>query len=99
MDGHKVYEYAIKQVPPFMKRIIDQAGISIHDIKKVLIHQANEKMDLSIVLRVLRLYELREIPENFVPMTISWLGNSSVATIPTLLDLFTKVNWKVISLM
>ncbi len=90
MYGHKVYEYAIKHVPPFMKKIIDEAGISIHDIKKVLIHQANEKMDLSIVLRVLRLYGLREIPENFVPMTIGWLGNSSVATIPTLLDLIYK---------
>jgi 3-oxoacyl-[acyl-carrier-protein] synthase-3 len=25
-----------------------------------------------------------------MPMTISWLGNSSVATIPTLLDLISK---------
>ncbi len=25
-----------------------------------------------------------------MPMTISWLGNSSVATIPTMLDLITK---------
>jgi len=25
-----------------------------------------------------------------MPMTISWLGNSSVATVPTLLDLLTR---------
>jgi 3-oxoacyl-[acyl-carrier-protein] synthase III len=28
--------------------------------------------------------------ERLVPMTISWLGNSSVATIPTLLDLLER---------
>jgi 3-oxoacyl-[acyl-carrier-protein] synthase-3 len=29
-----------------------------------------------------------------MPMTISWLGNSSVATIPTLLDLIRKGEMK-----
>ena len=29
-----------------------------------------------------------------MPMTISWLGNSSVATLPTLLDIILKTDWK-----
>ncbi len=29
-------------------------------------------------------------PEDIMPMTIEWLGNSSVATVPTLLDLILK---------
>ena len=36
------------------------------------------------------LYDIAEIPENIMPMTIGWLGNSSVATLPTILDLILK---------
>jgi 3-oxoacyl-[acyl-carrier-protein] synthase-3 len=34
-----------------------------------------------------KLYDLDVLPEGIMPMTIGWLGNSSVATIPTMLDL------------
>jgi 3-oxoacyl-[acyl-carrier-protein] synthase-3 len=47
-------------------------------------------MDDAIIERLYRLYGLDEIPEFALPMTISWLGNASVATIPTLLDLILK---------
>ncbi|MBW2285725.1 MAG: ketoacyl-ACP synthase III, partial [Deltaproteobacteria bacterium] len=57
---------------------------------KVLIHQANEKMDNAILKRLFKLYNVEDIPENIMPMTISWLGNSSVATLPTLLDLLQR---------
>ena len=30
---------------------------------------------------------MNEIPDGIMPMSISWLGNSSVATVPTLIDL------------
>ncbi|MCZ6507844.1 MAG: ketoacyl-ACP synthase III, partial [Acidobacteria bacterium] len=36
------------------------------------------------------LYGVSDEDSNAVPMTISWLGNSSVATVPTLLDLLLK---------
>ncbi|MGY4383367.1 3-oxoacyl-[acyl-carrier-protein] synthase-3 [Pedobacter sp. UYP24] len=90
MNGRKLYEFAVINVPQVVKGAIDKAGISIKDIKAVFIHQANGKMDHAIMKRVFKLYGLDEIPENLVPMTISWLGNSSVATIPTLLDLVLK---------
>lgn len=90
MHGRKVYEYAMKQVADAMKECLDKAGVTIHQLKKVFIHQANEKMDEGIIKALYRLYGVREIPHAVMPMTIHWLGNSSVATVPTLYDLVRK---------
>ena len=90
MDGHKLYEYALKTVPLVVKAEPGESRAAhIGDIKKVLIHQANEKMDEAILKRLFKLYGGEYKPE-VMPMTISWLGNSSVATVPTLLDLLLK---------
>jgi 3-oxoacyl-[acyl-carrier-protein] synthase-3 len=67
-------------------RYIKMHGRDIHEVSKILIHQANEKMDREIIKRLFRLYREREIPEGIMPMSIHKLGNSSVATVPTLLD-------------
>jgi 3-oxoacyl-[acyl-carrier-protein] synthase-3 len=90
MKGRKVYEYALKHVPDAMKACIDKSGISINDIRKIFIHQANEKMDDAIIKKLYLLYGIDTPPRDITPMSISWLGNSSVATIPTLLDLVRK---------
>jgi 3-oxoacyl-[acyl-carrier-protein] synthase III len=87
MDGHKVYEYAVKTVPEVVTECLAKARVSLSDVKKVLIHQANAKMDAAIVKRLLRGAGLRTPVAELMPMTIEWLGNSSVATLPTLLDL------------
>lgn len=89
MYGRKVYNFALKNVPLAMKNCLDRSNVSIDQIKKVFIHQANEKMDEAICQRFFKLYD-REMPENVMPMSIGELGNSSVATIPTLLDLVLK---------
>ena len=90
MKGKKVYEYALKHVPEAMKTCMDRSGQSIHDLKKIFIHQANEKMDEAIIKKLYQLYDIEIPPVNIMPMSIGWLGNSSVATIPTLLDLVRK---------
>ncbi len=90
MKGRKVFEYAMKNVPLAMKDCIEKAGISIHEVKKILIHQANEKMDESIIKALFKLYDIKDIPEHIMPMSIHKLGNSSVATVPTLFDLVKK---------
>jgi 3-oxoacyl-[acyl-carrier-protein] synthase-3 len=87
MKGRKVYEYAITQVPVAMKACLDKSGVGIGDLKKIFIHQANEKMDEVIIKNFYGLYGITTIPVNIMPMSIRWLGNSSVATIPTLFDL------------
>ena len=90
MQGHEIYKYAVRTVPKVVKQSLDKAGLTLRDVKKVLIHQANQKMDEAILERLFKLYKIDDIPENIMPMTISWLGNSSVATLPTLLDLLQK---------
>ncbi|WP_299225100.1 3-oxoacyl-ACP synthase III family protein [uncultured Psychroserpens sp.] len=86
MHGRKIYEFALSNVPQAMKTCLDSSGVDINDVKKVLIHQANEKMDEAIIKRFYRLYKT-EAPEGVMPMSIHKLGNSSVATVPTLFDL------------
>lgn len=89
MKGRKVYEYALKYVPEAMSACLDKSGASIGELKKIFIHQANEKMDESIVELFYQSYGL-EAPKDIMPMCIHYLGNSSVATIPTLFDLVRK---------
>jgi 3-oxoacyl-[acyl-carrier-protein] synthase-3 len=86
MKGRKVYEYAMLHVPVAMKDCLDQAGVGIKDLKKVFIHQANAKMDEGIIKRLYKLYDINEVPDDIMPMSIHEYGNSSVATIPTLFD-------------
>ena len=89
MHGRKVYEFALSHVPQAMKDCLDASGKSIKDLKKIFIHQANEKMDEAIVKRFYRLYR-ESVPHDVLPMSIQKLGNSSVATVPTLYDMVRK---------
>lgn len=90
MQGRKIYEYALKYVPDAIKQTIDDAHLSIEDIDKILIHQANAKMDHAIIKRLMRLYNIKDYDDSIAPMTIQKLGNSSVATVPTMFDLIRK---------
>jgi 3-oxoacyl-[acyl-carrier-protein] synthase-3 len=90
MNGRKLYQYALETVPQAIKECLEKSGTHLSEIKKVLIHQANGKMDDAILKRLYSLYDMNEAPEDVMPMTISYLGNSSVATVPTLLDLILK---------
>ncbi|RPH33243.1 MAG: ketoacyl-ACP synthase III [Bacteroidales bacterium] len=90
MLGRKIYEYSLMHVPSAMKAALDRSGIPIEEVNKILIHQANEKMDEAIVQRFYKLYKIREVPNNIMPMSIHELGNSSVATVPTLYDMIVK---------
>jgi 3-oxoacyl-[acyl-carrier-protein] synthase-3 len=86
MKGRKVYEYAMRYVPAAMKDCLDKSGVNINNLKMIFLHQANEKMDEGIVKKLYELYHIPQIPSCVMPMSIHTLGNSSVATIPTLLD-------------
>jgi len=90
MHGHEIYKYSVRTVPEVVKKSLDEAEVALTDVKKVLIHQANQKMDEAILERLFKLYNIKNIPDNIMPMTISWLGNSSVATLPTIFDLLQR---------
>lgn len=87
MYGRKIYNFALSHVPEAMKSCLDKSGFKIQDLKKIFIHQANEKMDVAILKRFYELYDVAN-PKDIMPMTIKTLGNSSVATIPTLYNLY-----------
>ena len=89
MHGRKIYEFALSNVPKAMAECLDKSGIDISQVKKILIHQANEKMDEAIIQRFYKLYK-QTPPKDIMPMSIHKLGNSSVATVPTLYDLMIK---------
>ncbi len=90
MRGRHLYEYALNTVPGVVRESLDAAGLTLTDVHKVLIHQANAKMDEAILKRLFRLYGVGGSQSGIMPMTISWLGNSSVATLPTLFDLLRR---------
>jgi 3-oxoacyl-[acyl-carrier-protein] synthase-3 len=87
MEGRKVYKYAVSTVASGIKEALDKAGVGIGDVSKILIHQANGKMDEAILAALFELYGIKNPPHDVMPMTIGFLGNSSVATVPTMLDL------------
>ncbi|SFJ43452.1 hypothetical protein [Myroides guanonis] len=70
---------------------LDKADVEIKDLKKIIIHQDNEKMDEEILKRFYKLYD-HPIPDHIMPMVISTLGYSSVAYY---LWSYT-MNWKII---
>ncbi len=92
MNGRRLYQYALENVPKTIKAGLDKLNMHISRVKKVLIHQANGKMDDAILARLYKLYNEKVVPHEVMPMTISWLGNSSVATVPTLLDMIVRKN-------
>ncbi|MXV38886.1 ketoacyl-ACP synthase III [Flavobacteriaceae bacterium Ap0902] len=89
MKGRKVYEYALKNVPASIKQLLDEAKVDIKQIDKILLHQANAKMDHAMIARLYKLFNAAQ-PEDVDPMTVQKFGNSSVATVPTMFDLVKK---------
>jgi 3-oxoacyl-[acyl-carrier-protein] synthase III len=87
MEGRKLYRYALCTVPVAIKECLERAGVDLGGVAKLLLHQANAKMNEAILTALYGLYGRSQAPPGVMPMTISWLGNSSVATLPTLLDL------------
>ncbi|MEH6408590.1 MAG: ketoacyl-ACP synthase III, partial [Leeuwenhoekiella sp.] len=78
MNGRRLYQYALETVPISIKACLEKSKVDIKDVSKILIHQANGKMDDAIVERLYKLYNIDDVPQDVMPMIISWLGNSSV---------------------
>ena len=87
MRGRKLYEYAVKRVPDVVRDSLGKAGLRLRDVDRILMHQANAKMNEAILRHLFDVKEDGEVPSDIMPMTIAFLGNSSVAMLPTLLDL------------
>ena len=72
MYGRKIYEFALNHVPDAMKDALDKSGVNIAEVKKIFIHQANEKMDEAIIKRFYRLYKLKSQKYNAYDYSQAW---------------------------
>lgn len=93
MNGRAVYKYATEWVPRVIKETLDKANLTAGEVDIFLLHQANAKMLEAIAANLAEIcsVEVRTL-EGKIPTTIEFLGNTSVATIPTMLDLIRKDN-------
>jgi 3-oxoacyl-[acyl-carrier-protein] synthase-3 len=91
MNGREVYKYATQWVPKIIKKSLEKADFDIRDVDLFLFHQANAKMLEAIAKNLGEIYGVTaEFFAGKIPTTIEFLGNTSVATIPTMLDLARK---------
>jgi 3-oxoacyl-[acyl-carrier-protein] synthase-3 len=91
MSGRDVYKYATTWLPQVIKNALDKAGKTLDDVDIFLFHQANGKMLQAIAQNLATLYGQKDYNfEGKIPTTIEVLGNTSVATIPTLMDMVLK---------
>jgi 3-oxoacyl-[acyl-carrier-protein] synthase-3 len=88
MNGRAVYKYATEWVPKVIQSALAKAKLNVTDVDLFLFHQANAKMLEAIAANLAELCDVSpEIFAGKIPTTIDFLGNTSVATIPTMLDL------------
>ena len=90
MYGKGVFRYAVTKVPMAMNECREKAGLKLEDVNKFVIHQANVKMNKIILKKLYELNGYDDYPEEMMPMVVQDLGNSSAATVPTVLDLILK---------
>ncbi len=88
MQGQKVYKYATAQLPLVIKQALDKIDLTPRDVDYFFFHQANAKMLKAIAGNLMKAYAITDVDySQKIPSSISFLGNTSVATIPTLFDL------------
>jgi 3-oxoacyl-[acyl-carrier-protein] synthase III len=91
MNGKEVYKYATTWVPQVIKKALDKANMNVDDVDMFLFHQANGKMLAAFANNLAALYGKENSSfEGKIPVIIQFTGNTSVATIPTMLDLILK---------
>lgn len=91
MNGKDVYRYATVWVPKVIKKALDKAGLDSDDVDMFLFHQANGKMLHAFANNLAEMYGKEGGSfEGKIPTTIQFTGNTSVATVPTMLDLILK---------
>ena len=79
MDGKVIFDFATRQVPKSVNKLLEKANLMPEDIKYVLPHQANERI-VKIISRKVK------IPMEKFYLNIAEYGNTSAASIPIALN-------------
>lgn len=78
MNGHRVYGFAVKNVPESINRALAKANLTVNDIDCFVLHQANERI-------IEKISESLGAPMSKFPVNINEYGNTSAASEPILL--------------
>lgn len=79
MNGQKVFNFAVKEVPNIIKEVIEKKKIDKNEIDYFVLHQANKRIVELVAKRL-------DISIDKFPMNLQEYGNTSSASIPILLD-------------
>lgn len=79
MDGRRVFEFAVKQVPKVISEVLEKNNLRSEEIDYFILHQANRRIVEAVAKR------LKTGMEKF-PVNLQEYGNTSSASIPILLD-------------
>ncbi|HCW53961.1 MAG TPA: 3-oxoacyl-ACP synthase [Clostridium sp.] len=84
MNGREVFKFATKAIENGVKKIIEDTGISLDEIKYIVPHQANSRIIASAAKRL-------GIEKNKFYMNVDKVGNTSSASVPIALnDMYEK---------
>lgn len=83
MNGRAVYNFAVKAFTDTMERLLSEEGLNMDDIKKVIPHQANERIIQAAAKRL-------KVNESKFFMNIEKYANTSNATIPMALEEYAR---------
>lgn len=78
MNGHRVYGFAVKNVPESINRALEKANLTIDDVDCFVLHQANERI-------IEKIADTLGTPMSKFPVNINEYGNTSAASEPILL--------------
>lgn len=79
MNGREIFKVAVRTLTDFALLALSENGFDIEDIDWFVPHQANQRILEAVAQRL-------NIPEEKVLINVDRYGNTSAATIPTVLD-------------
>ena len=79
MNGTELFKVAVRTLTRFAKEELEKNNITVDDLDWFILHQANLRIINAVTKRL-------KIPQDKVLLNIERYGNTSSATIPTLLD-------------
>jgi len=79
MDGHTVYNFAVKAITDTIKELLEKDGISFDKLRWIVPHQANARIVAAAQKRL-------SIPKDKIYMNIEEYGNTGAASIGVALD-------------
>ncbi|MHA8110269.1 beta-ketoacyl-ACP synthase III [Lactobacillaceae bacterium Melli_B4] len=74
MDGHRVFDFAIRKVPESIRLAVDQAHLKLSDVDFYILHQANQRIVKSVARKMKLPFDDR------FPINIDEYGNTSAAS-------------------